>query len=76
MDFINKEIAEEYVSIVPCRKCKEAFTYTNKDIKIHYHVGYETKTVQCSCCKSFNIIGHRTQYGFDVNNDTRFYKYK
>ena len=66
----------EDVQNMTCGKCNSKILYDKKDIKIHYHTGYECHTVKCPYCKRINIIGYVEQYGFDVNNDIRFYQYK
>ena len=72
---MNHKNAEDSRKTV-CTKCNKIVKYDVKDIKIHYHTGYDCKTVQCPYCKRVNIIGYDEQYGFNVNKDKRFYQYK
>ena len=67
--------AEDTQKIV-CSKCHKIISYGPANVSTHYHLGYDSKTVQCPYCKRFNIIGYTEQYGFDVNKDVRFYTYK
>ena len=75
MASINQKNAEDSHKMV-CSKCNKVVNYNAKYVKIHYHIGYDCRTVQCTYCKRINIIGYEEQYGFDVNNDKRFYQYK
>lgn len=69
----QQKIAED-VRTFRCRKCKKEVLYTSEQVRTYYHLGYDTKTITCPYCERVTkILDYREQYGFDVNNDERFY---
>ena len=73
MHFEKPIIAEDSSKSMICKKYNRRFTYKPEQVQIHYHIGYDTKTIICPYCERVHILGYREQYGFDVNNDKRFY---
>lgn len=57
-----------------CIKCKDDFTYYDKDTKWDENGMSSVKLVTCPYCKCVQAI----KYGkiHDVNNDERYYNYK
>ena len=59
-----------------CKKCKTIFSYTpDETFWDESGMGYSTKLIRCSECGCINVINHVEDYGFDVNNNKRFYEY-
>lgn len=66
-------IAEDGTKKTICRRCKKIITYMDEQVQVHYHIGYDSLTIVCPHCKRVHILGYREQFGFDVNNDKRYY---
>lgn len=75
MHFKQPIIAEDRTDKTVCRRCKKIITYTTDNVQTYYHIGYDTQTIVCPYCKRVHILGYREQFGFDVNNDKRYYLY-
>ena len=57
-----------------CKKCKTIFSYSPEDVWWDEHgTGYSTKLIKCPECGCVNVLSHKEDYGFDVNNDRRFF---
>lgn len=60
-----------------CKKCESDFSYTSDDVFWDEKgTWYSTKLVKCTECGCINVVKYYDDYGFDVNNDSRFYDYK
>lgn len=58
-----------------CIKCKEDFIWFPEEAFWDERgYGYSTKLTKCPYCNCINIIKTIEDYGFNVNNDIRFYK--
>jgi len=59
-----------------CSKCKSLISFKPEETFWDERgSGYSTKLVRCSECGCINVVKHVEDYGLDVNNDSRFYKY-
>jgi hypothetical protein len=59
-----------------CLKCKSSFEFEPEDTFWDEHgTGYSTKLVKCTECGCINVVEYIEDYGMNVNQDSRFYKY-
>ena len=62
---------------IQCIQCGSVDKYSDENFWWDDHgYGYSTKLVRCKHCDQINIVRYQEDFGFDVNNDMRWYEQK